>query len=268
MAGCRRPDRDRGRALDRVVDALERDPGPREPRHRDPEQAVLQDLLHAGRVQDRHHRVDHRVLALVRGGRALADVVVAEQQQHAAQGRRAEQVAVPDRVAASGPPPALAVPDREHALEAALALQARLLRSLAGGGGEVLVHARLVDDLVLREQPARPLELLVVAAERRPAVARDVAGRVPPRREIPATLLERQPYQRLHAGHEHPALGEPVLVVEHHVAQLRHYRPRPDPPARAGSVLRPTSLHTRPGDRARGQRDNPRCVHGLVRIVR
>ena len=86
--GGRRADRDRGRALDRVVDAFERHPAAGEARHGDAEQAVFQDLLHAGRVQHRHQRVDHGVLALVRGGAGFADMVVAEQQQHAAVLRR------------------------------------------------------------------------------------------------------------------------------------------------------------------------------------
>ena len=88
IVGQRRIDRDRGRALDRVVDAFQRHPAAGEARHGDAEQAVFQDLLHAGRVQHRHQRVDHGVLALVRRGAGFADMVVAQQHQHAAMLRR------------------------------------------------------------------------------------------------------------------------------------------------------------------------------------
>ena len=140
--GQRRIDRDRGRALDRVVDAFQRHPAAGEARHGDAEQAVLQDLLHAGRVEHRHQRVDHGVLALVRRGARFADMVVAEQHQHAAMRGGAEQVAVADRVAGAVDARPLGVPDREHAVVAALAVEADLLGAGAGGGGEVLVDAR------------------------------------------------------------------------------------------------------------------------------
>ena len=71
---------------------------------------------------------------------------------------------------------ALAVPDAEHAVVLALAAQLGLLRAPQRGGGEVLVEAGLEHDVVRREHAARALELLVEPAERRAAIAGDVAG--------------------------------------------------------------------------------------------
>jgi len=76
-------DGDRGRALDGVVNALHRHPGTRIARHGDAEQAEVQDLAHGRRVQHRHHGIDHGELGLVRRGARLADMVVAEQAEHA-----------------------------------------------------------------------------------------------------------------------------------------------------------------------------------------
>ena len=99
---------------------------------------------------------------------------------------------------------------------------AHRLRALAGRGGEVLIDTRLMDDVVRVEEPPGPLELLVVAAQGRAAIAGDVAGGVEPFGEVAATLLERQPDQRLDAGHEHLPTLEQVLVVQGDVTQLAH----------------------------------------------
>ncbi len=220
--GQRRIDRDRGRALDRVVDAFQRHPAAGEARHGDAEQAVLQDLLHAGRIERRHQRVDHGVLALVRRGARFADMVVAEQHQHAAMLGRPEQVAVADRIARAVDAGALGVPDREHAVVAALAVEADLLGAGAGRGRQVLVDRGSVHDVVGVEVDPRPLQLLVVGPERRAAVAGDEARRVQARREVALALHQRQPHQRLDAGDEDPPRADGVLVVEGDRAQLRH----------------------------------------------
>ena len=220
--GQRRVDRDRGRAFHRVVDAFERHPAAGEARHGDAEEAVLQDLLHAGGVQGRHQRVDHRVLALVRGGAGFADVIVAEQHQHAAVRGGAEQVAMADRVARAVDARALGVPDREHAVVAGLAVEPDLLRAGAGGGGQVLVDGGAVDDVVGVEMRPCPLELLVVGPQRRAAVAGDEPGRVQPGGKIALALDQRQPHQRLDPGDEDPPRSGRVLVVEGDLAQLRH----------------------------------------------
>ena len=119
---------DRGRALDRVVDALQRHPGAGEARHGDAEQAVVEDLLHAGRVQHRHHARRPRV--------SLWCAVVLELADWSSPSsistppcRAVPEIAVADRVAGAIDARALAVPDREHAVVAALAVEPDLLRA-------------------------------------------------------------------------------------------------------------------------------------------
>jgi hypothetical protein len=87
-----------------------------------------------------------------------------------------------------------------------------LLRAPDRGRGEVLVDAGLeVDVMLVEERPASP-QLLVEPAERRAAVAGDVAGGVQPGGEIALALHHRQAHQRLGAGEEHPPVIERVLV--------------------------------------------------------
>jgi hypothetical protein len=149
-------------------------------------------------------------------------VIVAQEQEHATLGIGAEQIAVADRVARAVDTGPLAVPDREDAVEAPLAGEVHLLGALAGGRGQILVDRRLVDDVVRVEQRAGRLELLIVGAQRRAAIAGDVARRVPSGAPIAPLLLERQANERLDAGQINPALLEPVLVVERDGEELRH----------------------------------------------
>ena len=90
---------DGGGRFDRVLDAFQPDPGAGEARQGEAEQPVVDDLLDAGRRQDRDHRVDEGVFGLVRRGRGFAGVVVAHQRQHPAPGRRAGEIGVLERVA-------------------------------------------------------------------------------------------------------------------------------------------------------------------------
>ena len=92
-------------------------------------EAVVDDLLHAGRVEDRDHRVDEEEFGRMRVGRGFGRVVVAHQRQHAAMLRRAGQVGVAEHVARAVDARALAVPEREDAVMRALAEQFGLLRS-------------------------------------------------------------------------------------------------------------------------------------------
>ncbi len=167
----------RGR-LDRLVHRLERHPGAAVARHRPAVEAVVQNLLHARRVQDRDHHVDEVVFGLVRGGGGFRRVIVAHQRQHAAVLRGAGEVGVAEHVAGAVDARALAVPETEHAIELAFAAQFRLLRAPKCGGGDVLVDAGLELDVVLVEGALGADELLVERAERRAAIAGDIAGGV------------------------------------------------------------------------------------------
>ena len=145
----------------------------------------------------------------------------------------AEQVAVANGVAGAVDAGALGIPDREHAVVAALAFQADLLRARAGGGGQVLVDGGAVDDVVRVEMGSSALQLLVVGTERGAAIAGDEAGRVQSRGQIALALHQRQAHQGLNAGDEDPPLADRVLVVEGDLEQLRHL-PTSSCAARAG----------------------------------
>ena len=207
-------DIDRGGGLDRVLDAFHADPAAAVARQRPAQHAVVQDLLHAGRAEHRNHRVDHREFTLVAGRRRLAGVVVAHQQDHAAQRRRTGQIAVAKSVAGAVDAGALAVPERKDAVVLALAADLGLLRAPDRGGGQVFIDTRHEDHVVRVEVLAGLAELVVQATQRRPAVTADVAGGVLAQPAVALLLGQWQANQRLRAGDEDAPFGQRVLVVE------------------------------------------------------
>ena len=74
-------------------------------------------------------------------------VVVAHQRQHAAVVRRAREIGVAQHVAGAVDAGAFAVPEAEHAVEAAFAAHLRLLRAPKRRGGKLLVEAGLEHDV-------------------------------------------------------------------------------------------------------------------------
>src|SRR5262249_60204898 len=102
--------------------------------------------------------------------------------------RGAGEIGVAQDVARAVNARALAVPHAEHAIEPALAAQLGLLRAPQRGGGEILVDGGLEQDVVLPAQRLGALELVVEAAERRAAIAGDVA-RGGPAREADAVVM-------------------------------------------------------------------------------
>ncbi len=119
---------DRSRRFDVVLDAFDRRPGAGETRHGKAVEPVIDDLLDAGRIEDRHHRVDEQELGGMRVGRGFGHVVVAHQGKHAAMLRRAGEIGVAEHVAGTVDARPLAVPDRKDAVMRAFAQQFRLLR--------------------------------------------------------------------------------------------------------------------------------------------
>ncbi len=209
-----RVDVDRGRGLDRFGNRLEADPAPGEAAHRPADQAHVEDVLHAGRVEHRHHRADELVLGAVRQGGAAAGMVVGGQRQHAAARRGAGGIGVLEHVAAAVHARALAVPHAEHAIVLRAREQPGLLRApdhrraqvLVEAGGEL--HARAFQVL------ARAPQLQVEAAQRAAAVAGNEAGRVQALRGVAHALHQRQAHQRLHARQVDAARFAAVLVVQ------------------------------------------------------
>ena len=143
-----------------------------------------------------------------------------------------------EHVAGAVDPRALAVPHAEHAVVSALAVQLGLLGAPERGRGEVLVDRGPDDDVVLVEEAPRGGELLVEAAERRAAIAGDVARGVVAGREVAPALQHRQAHQRLDAGQEDPAALLGVLVVEADLGEHRlappHRRAQVPPAAAPG----------------------------------
>jgi len=80
------------------------------------EQAHIENILHTGRVQHRHHRGHEFQFRAVRQGRRAAGMVIGGQGQHAAVLRGAGGVAVLEHVAAAVDAGAFAVPHGEHAV--------------------------------------------------------------------------------------------------------------------------------------------------------
>jgi hypothetical protein len=210
----------RGR-FDGLVHGFERDPGAAEARHRPAIEAVIENFLNAGRVQDRDHDVDEVVFGLMRGGRGFGGVVVAHQRQHAAMLGRAGEIGVAEDVAGAVDARSFAVPEAEHAVELALAAQLGLLRAPDRGRGDVLVEAGLKADVVFVERALRADELLVEGAERGAAIAGDIARGVEAGAAVALLLHQAETHDGLEAGDEDPALGEVVFVVERDLVE-RH----------------------------------------------
>ncbi len=68
------------------------------------------------------------------------------------------------------------------------------------------------------EQLAVALQLLVEPAQRRALVARDHGAGVEAAAAIGAVLVERQPHQALHSREEYAALVQEILVIEGDIA--------------------------------------------------
>ena len=205
---------DLGGGLHGLGDHLHADPAAGVARHRDAEQAHLDHFVDAGGIEIGHQRRDEGVVGLMRHGGGFGAVVVAGEAQHAAVLRRARGIAVAEHVAAAVDAGALAVPDADHAVVAGARRQIELLRAPDRGGREVLVHAGLELDVVLLEMFARGEQLLVVAAERRTAIAGDEARGVETGGAVAADLRHRQADQRLDAGQEDVAGALGVFLIE------------------------------------------------------
>src|SRR4029079_12080602 len=141
-------------------------------------------------------------------------MVVADRSYHAAVLGRARGVAVPEHVAAAVDARTLAVPDADHAIVLGAGRKVELLRAPDRGRREVLVHAGLELDVVLFEVLAGGEQLLVVASQRRAAVAGNEARGVQPCSTVAADLRHRQADQRLDTGQEDVACTLGILLIE------------------------------------------------------
>jgi hypothetical protein len=161
------------------------------------------------------------LLALVRQRGGLAAVVIAGDHKHAAMSRAPCCVAVLQRVGAAIDTRSLAVPDPENAIDERAWEEIDLLRAPDRRRGEILVKSRLKVDIVLLEERARAPQRVVIAAQRRAAVARDEAAGIEPGCAVARMLHHRQPDQRLYARKVDAARIGRVFVVERYVGK-RH----------------------------------------------
>jgi hypothetical protein len=95
-----------------------------------------------------------------------------------------------------------------------LRIQVELLRAPHGGRRELFVDAWSEDDVLRCEVFLRLPQRLVVAAERRAAIAADKAAGVQAGERVALLLEHRQAHQRLHAAHQRASVVERVFVVE------------------------------------------------------
>ena len=184
-------------------------------------QAVIQNFLHASRVEDRHHPVDEDKLRLVRIGRAFGGMIIAHQADDAAMLRRASHVGMAEDIARAVNARPLAIPEAEDAIIFAFATHFGLLRAPDGGRGKVLVQTGLEQHLSLIQLALGAKQLRVEPAQRRAAIAGDKACRVQPSLLIAQTLRHQQAHDGLGACQKHMALGQIILVIQRDGPQRR-----------------------------------------------
>ena len=141
-------------------------------------------------------------------------MVVAHQRDDAAMGRGSGVVGVAEHVAGAVDARTLAVPDAEHAVIGALAMQFGLLRAPKRRRGQVFVEARLKQDIARFQPFAGAQKGLVNPAERRAAIACYIAGGVEAVCGVHRALRQRQADHGLSAGNIDALLGEIIFIVE------------------------------------------------------
>lgn len=212
--GAVRVDVDRGRRFHHVRHALHRHPQAGVAAHCPAVQAVVEILLHVGRIQHRDAgRLEH-VFRLVCQRRRLGGMIVTRQHQHAAMRGCAGRVGVLEHVDGAVHPRPLAVPHAEHAIESGRRIQVDLLRAPHCRGSEILVQPRLENDAVAGQMLLGLPQGQVQRTQRRAAVARDEARRIEPGGAVALLLQHRQPHQRLRATDIDAAALQRVLVVQ------------------------------------------------------
>ena len=212
-----------------VGDQLESHPAAAEARQGEGVQAVQQEFLDVGGVEDGDAGRQQDVVALVWHRGALAIVIVPCQDDCRAVGAGAAHVGVLEDVAAAVDAGAFAVPDTVHAVDLRTGKQVQVLAAHDRGGGQFLVHRRLVDDTMLPEQAAYPGQGEVIARQRGALVAGNEGAGFQPVPGIAPLLVDGKPHQGLNPGQVNTALQHRVFVVKRD--RHEHFSP---PPAHTG----------------------------------
>ena len=194
--------------LNGVFQAFQPHPQPRIAAQRIAVDAVIQDLLHARGAEDGHMGIDHGPIALVAGGRAFARMVIAHRHDHPTMGRGSGHVDVAHRIAGAVHTRTLAVPQAKDAIEFALAAQMRALGAPMCSGGQILVQARLEQNVLIRQHLLGPCHLQIDGAERRAAIARNQPRSVQSGLGIAPLLHQHQAHKRLGAIQQDRRLGD------------------------------------------------------------
>ena len=201
-------------AVAEVGDQLEGYPAAGEAGKGEGVQAVQQEFLDGCGVENGDAGRQQDVVALMRHRGTLAIVIVTRQHQCRAVGARAAHVGVLEDVAATVDAGALAVPDTVYAVDLRAGEKVDALAAHHRGGGQFLVHRRLVDDAVLTQQAANSSQGEVVARQRRALVPGNECARSQPVPGIAPLLVNGKPYQGLNSGQVNAALKHGVFVVK------------------------------------------------------
>ena len=209
-----RGNHDGGGLLGGLGGGLERGPEAAVARQREAGEAEIQDVLHRGRVEDRHHHAFEDVLGLVRIGGGLCAVVIPGDRQHAAQAVGAQGVGAAERVARAIDAGPLAVPHAEDAADPGAGEGLDLLRAPQHGGGHVLVQPGLETDVVRGEEFLPAPQFQIEPAERGTAIARHQPASALAGRAIQPRLFQQHANQRLDTGEQDRLVELDVAAVE------------------------------------------------------
>ncbi len=144
-------------------------------------------------------------------------MIVTRHRQHAAERGSSLRIGVFEDIATAIYTGTLPVPHTEYPVEAGARKQRCLLAAPHGGGREVLVHAGLEMDIVPLEETLRAPELLVEAAQGRPAIPGNESCGVEARRRVQLALHQGESNQRLYSGQEYPTRLQVVFVLQGYV---------------------------------------------------
>ena len=154
-----------------------------------------------------------------------------------AMGRGAGHVGVAEHIARTVNARSLAIPDAEDAIELAFAAHLRLLRAPQGGGGEILIEPGLELDVAGFKNRSCCHELIVHRANRRTAIAADIARRVEAGLPVTLRLHQHQAQNRLRSAQEQPGDRQVVKVRKtvrgfgHGLASIIPWQDAKPPPA-------------------------------------
>ena len=209
-----RIDLNRCRSFNDIGDALESHPHAGVAAHCPSQQSEIQDFLHGGRKQHRHHACLEDMVALVGQRRRLGRMVVACDRQNAAMKRGTRSVGMLEHIAATVDTRSLAVPHAKDTVVPCARKKIDLLRPPYCGRGQILVHTR-PEHHVVRGQLRRGLpEALVQAPKGRAAIAGDKPAGVQSGAFVAHTLVHRQPHQGVHTAQPGPTRPQLIAILK------------------------------------------------------